>query len=453
MRTTTGLLCVLVLGGWAGAADDAWVEPMKTVHARFTGQAGTVAQFGGAAASDEGFFAPLRSPVKDLPAELKPAREWLVTWVRGRCWTAWKAPEFGCKAGATAAWAAGGIAGWLKRMNPEVALILLGGEEPAAAPGFARDLRAVVAKCLEKGTVPIVCAPPGVKAKALATAVAELAGKMKVPLVAPADPAALNRLTLKTLHRLHQQVFSKVKSAHDSLYDAYWAGPKHKGRPAVLVRKYTLKPVVDGSLLEPCWKLPRTLPFFLIDGDVREPAHKTQAKIYSDSTNIYLVIRCSEPDPGKIVSKKRNRDDGGILQDDHVGVFLAVPASPPERYYHIAVNPDGSYLTALGRDAKAWDPRIQVGATRSTTVRKLGPGCWAVEIVLPFVEMKLPADVSALSGPWRLNLTRTRRGQGKGPVEQVALSPTDAYTPHVPSLFAYAWFQALGGKLPPEDVR
>ena len=45
------------------AADDAkdWVEPMKKVHAKFTGSKGTFAQFGDSITVTMAFWSPLRS--------------------------------------------------------------------------------------------------------------------------------------------------------------------------------------------------------------------------------------------------------------------------------------------------------------------------------------------------------------------------------------------------------
>jgi hypothetical protein len=66
-----------------------WVEAMKKVHAKFTGQPGTVAQYGDSITITMAFWVPLREEIRNLPAELKPAHEWLRKYVAGRCWDAW----------------------------------------------------------------------------------------------------------------------------------------------------------------------------------------------------------------------------------------------------------------------------------------------------------------------------------------------------------------------------
>jgi len=44
-----------------------------------------------------------------------------------------------------------------------------------------------------------------------------------------------------------------------------------------------------------------------------------------------------------------------------------------------------------------------------------------------------------------------RPGRGGGFAEETALAPTEDPSSHVPARFAYAFFEALGGKLPPKE--
>ena len=44
-----------------------WLEPMKKVHARFTGTPGTFAQFGDSITVSMAFWAPLRGEPKNMP--------------------------------------------------------------------------------------------------------------------------------------------------------------------------------------------------------------------------------------------------------------------------------------------------------------------------------------------------------------------------------------------------
>ena len=46
--------------------------------------------------------------------------------LKPECWREWRGPEFGNEGGRTAAWGAEHAARWLKKLNPEVAVILFG---------------------------------------------------------------------------------------------------------------------------------------------------------------------------------------------------------------------------------------------------------------------------------------------------------------------------------------
>lgn len=58
-----------------------------------------------------------------------------------------------------------------------------------------------------------------------------------------------------------------------------------------------------------------------------------------------------------------------------------------------------------------------------------------------------------LAGAWRLNLTRMRPQRADLPAEETALAPTEDPSSHVPDMFAYAFFEALGGKLPDASAK
>ena len=106
-RFTTGMLALVIAASVAAGQD--WVEPMKKVHARFTGQAGTVAQFGDSITITMAFFNPLQADVKNLPKDLVPAHKWLVGYVQPRCWAAWKDAAHGNEGGTTSKWGRSGI--------------------------------------------------------------------------------------------------------------------------------------------------------------------------------------------------------------------------------------------------------------------------------------------------------------------------------------------------------
>ena len=59
-------MAVFALASAAQAEDPAWVAPMKQVHAKFTGKAGTFAQFGDSITVTMAYWSPLRYERKIL---------------------------------------------------------------------------------------------------------------------------------------------------------------------------------------------------------------------------------------------------------------------------------------------------------------------------------------------------------------------------------------------------
>jgi len=468
--TATTMTAVVLAAAACAPAAEAWVGPMKKAHATFKGEGGTVAQLGDTAAA-KAFFVPLAEEVEGLPAELAEARRWLSEYVPGRCWHVWRGLAWGNGPEATAAWVAEGVDGWLKRMDPEVALVAVGATDARQgtdAKQFAGHLGAVVKACVGNGTIPVLyTVPPGAKpVEAYSAAVRQVATEAKVPLIdaqkvlagakAGEGHAALNRHTLRTLRAIHEQVLSKVPSARDTLFDMEWGGIVHKGLPALRIRHDPRNPVIDGWQGEPVWKNQRTLFLRRMDGSKTEPEHEGMVKIYTSPKGLYIAYRFADDNPDGIVARKRAPDDDGIFKDDHGELFLRVPGrDKPEEYYHLVINPNGSHWTAFGGEPSAWNPRVRVGAKTyggSTGKKSRETAGWHAEIEVPWSAIKLPEKKDLLAGPWRINVCRGRPARGKGFREDTAVSPTERGTSRVPSKFAYAWLAHFGGS-PPQDSK
>jgi len=489
-RVVTGMLALAMAASVAVGRD--WVEPMKKVHARFTGQAGTVAQFGDSITITMAFFNPLQAEIKNLPKELAPAHKWLRGHVQPRCWAAWKDPAFGNNGGTTSAWGKSGIDRWLKRLNPEVALVMWGTNDTYAGPKppqYTENMRYIIQACLDNGTVPILYTIPPVGNQAgnprqtahvesFVKADRQIAAEKKVPLIdfykeimtrRPDDFAksllgdnlhpsypkdfqrdfsteALRRsgytlrnyLTLKAMWEVQQKVLSQVKSARTAAVEMSWKGRTFEGRPAVLIPAAKAPPKIDGVLDDACWKQSKPIEMRLLDGDTRKPTHPTRARLAASEKALYVGFRCTDPDIGQLVTRKRPHD-ANVWEDDSVEVFLKCGADASRQYYHVIINPDACVLDDFA-GGKEWDGKIQTAVHRDK-------GYWSVEIVLPFSKMDLP-DRARLKGAWRLNLTRSRPARGQSFTEETALSPTESTSSHVPGKFAYAWFEVFGGKIP-----
>jgi len=181
------------------------------------------------------------------------------------------------------------------------------------------------------------------------------------------------------------------------------------------------------------------LPFRRLDGDTTKPTWPTEAKVIADDKMFYVAFRCTEPAPDALKSQPRDRD-GPIWSDDCVEVFIKAGGQPTREYCHLGTNPHGSLYDAYAGKT-GWDSGARVAVHK-------GEGFWSVEMAIPLARMKLPTDEARLAGPWRLNLTRARPARDGQFTEETALAPTESGSSHVPAKFAYAFFEAFGGKLP-----
>jgi hypothetical protein len=173
----------------AGADKPAWVEPMQRVHARFKGQKGTFATFGDSITVTMAYWAPLRHSHKNLDRQGEADYKRVSTYLRPECWDKWKGPAFGNEGSMTVRWAHDNIDRWLKKLNPETALIMFGTNDLTAVPlaEYRKKTRAVVQKCLDNGTVVILSTIPprhGLleKSRQYAEAVRQVAAELKVPV-------------------------------------------------------------------------------------------------------------------------------------------------------------------------------------------------------------------------------------------------------------------------------
>ncbi len=183
-------LCTLTTSARAADEPPAWVKPMKEVRGTFTGKPGTLALFGDSITVSKAFWAPLAFPPKDLPPDVAKPLDIVKKHMHDDSWSKWRGAEYGSEGGQTAAWAEKNVDAWLKKLNPECAVIMFGTNDVTRtdADTYAKQMRAVTEKCLKNGTVVILTTiPPRAgqekKCEAFADAVRKLAAELKVPLI------------------------------------------------------------------------------------------------------------------------------------------------------------------------------------------------------------------------------------------------------------------------------
>jgi hypothetical protein len=183
------LLLAARAGSGAGAPGPDWQAAARKVHSGFTGRKGTFATFGDSITNTMAFWAPLRDFRAKAPPEMAQAYGRVSQRILPECWREWKGPRFGNDGGQTSRWAQENVDGWLKRLNPEVALLMFGTNDlhSMEVEEYRTRMRAVVRNCLSNGTVVILSTIPPrhgfeKKAETFAQAIRDLAREMQVPL-------------------------------------------------------------------------------------------------------------------------------------------------------------------------------------------------------------------------------------------------------------------------------
>lgn len=193
-RWLAGLFLAALLGWTAQcpAADPGadWIEPMKQVHARFTGSRGTCALFGDSITVSLAFWAPLEGDSQGMSPAMSRVHQTVKAYMKRECWRQWRGSGFGNEGRMTIRWANANVDRWLAKLNPEVAVVMFGSNDVGelGAAEYEQKTRNVVRRCLTNGTVVLLTTMPPrsgrlEKSQQFAEVVRKLAREEHVPLV------------------------------------------------------------------------------------------------------------------------------------------------------------------------------------------------------------------------------------------------------------------------------
>ena len=187
---TAALLALVAAVTAAPAADPGWVAPTRAVHAKFTGTPGTLALFGDSITVSQAFWSPLQGDPRAMSAADAKALATVRGYMKADSWNKWRGPEYGSQGSMTIRWADDNVDRWLKKMNPEAAVLMFGSNDLAQLDvrEYEAKTKAVVERCLKNGTVVILTTIPprsGMleKSKAFADAQRRIAAGYGLPLV------------------------------------------------------------------------------------------------------------------------------------------------------------------------------------------------------------------------------------------------------------------------------
>ena len=224
----------------------------------------------------------------------------------------------------------------------------------------------------------------------------------------------------------------------------------YQGRPAVNVPLVEQAPIVDGKLDDAAWAQAPVLPITELNNGEHGLRNRTEVRLVSTREALYVGVRCFDTDAAHVTAAVTNRD-GPVWRDDSMEMFVKPGENPAEPYAQFTINPRGavfdSYNVTDGFMPVTVDSKWDAAGLRVAS--GIEPNAWTMEVMIPFADLKLPADTKALAQGWRFDIFRVRQGRDHEDAEESAWVPTMEKTSQVPSAFGYLFFEAFGGRCPP----
>ncbi|HUT01817.1 MAG TPA: hypothetical protein VM031_05145, partial [Phycisphaerae bacterium] len=171
---------------------DYWVGPMRAVHAKFKGKAGTLAQYGDSITVTMAFLAGYswsgKITAKNMSPEVRRDADAVEKYADLKLWREWKGGEWGNTGMMMSDWLFGNIDGWQRKMGPEAAVIMFGTNDIGRLwpPEYTENMAASLRRMMADGTVPILTSiPPAHKDghREYWLAALSIAHGLKVPLI------------------------------------------------------------------------------------------------------------------------------------------------------------------------------------------------------------------------------------------------------------------------------
>jgi len=161
----------------------------------------------------------------------------------------------------------------------------------------------------------------------------------------------------------------------------------------------------DGGFAQGVWKdVPEQTDFSFLKagGGEAAPGAQTSFKIAADADNLYLNIRCHEPEMPKL---RKTENPAGFWNSDLVEIFLS-PTGQPDEYYQFGVSAGNLHFNMFYGEAGVIRPDPYAPFWESKVFS--GPDFWQVQIRIPFSAFYMTRNAK-WSSDWLLNITRTRK--------------------------------------------
>ncbi|MFA7043584.1 MAG: glycoside hydrolase domain-containing protein [Bacteroidales bacterium] len=151
-------------------------------------------------------------------------------------------------------------------------------------------------------------------------------------------------------------------------------------------------PVIDGKVAADEWKDAADLKLGL-DDSFANPQMPTRVRCGLNGGVFYVAFICTEEVVDYLI-KDATKNGGAVTNDDCVEVFMD-PGLTQGKFYHIAVNALGTYMT--DGSYSNWNPEIKTATSLNKEKQE-----WIVEMGIPVGDLKLAPQFG-------LNFNRERR--------------------------------------------
>ena len=223
------------------------------------------------------------------------------------------------------------------------------------------------------------------------------------------------------------------------------AGVAYGEAETIELKKAVGSPVIDGTLDDPCWQGQGALTNFTLNDFESTLAKKqTEAYICYDNENIYVGIKCKDPNAAQISVGITERDNKFLWTSECIELFLSPRTGV---YYQFLLTIDNSLLD-IKWDYETGEDGYVVGGFGEfksdyswncqgykSAIYK-GSDYWSTEIAIPFSEI---GGVPAAGDTWSFNVAR----------EQRSLKELSTFSPlfgqfHQPEAYSQMSFQKDG---------
>lgn len=164
--------------------------------------------------------------------------------------------------------------------------------------------------------------------------------------------------------------------------------------------------VIDGRDNDPGWQSSAPMTGFFRADYEGSPAHRqTEVKLSYDATNLYVFIKCREPEIQLLTAKIKEKD-GNVSSDDCVELFISPVYG---KTYHFITNSIGTlYDSEINLNDQTMEGFV-VDTTYNSqaTVKSLvGTDYWSSEISIP---LKNLTGASTMESAWKINFARSNK--------------------------------------------